>query len=93
MADKMKIKPKSVMNRWCEIRKKLFADAPEGDALAAELTPKPKNKRKATDVGDPGTPTKTPRRTKKQTPKSTKVKEEDFDMDAEMSGDFEDDGI
>jgi len=100
LSDKMGIKPKSVMNRWCEVRKKLFADAPVDDEYALEMTPKTKAKpkakakpkRKAVEEpdGERATPKKTPRRSTRQTATSSPMYKEPEEFDFDMDDDDED---
>ncbi|KAK5655067.1 hypothetical protein OQA88_5966 [Cercophora sp. LCS_1] len=61
LAEKLNIKPKTVMNRWAELKKKLYSNDP----------PSTPRKRKNED-GDSGPPKKTPKTPK--TPRFTKKK-------------------
>ncbi|KAK0649993.1 hypothetical protein B0T16DRAFT_457353 [Cercophora newfieldiana] len=71
LAAKMGVKPKTVSNRWGELRKKLFANAAnagsaDGEEGASPPVPATPRKRKAPAEG--GAAKKTPRKKSKKTP-------------------------
>lgn len=65
MAEKLGIKPKTVTNRWGELRKKLFPKNESATNGAKGPVPATPRKRK-NENGDAGTPKKTPRTAKKK---------------------------